>query len=363
VGQVGQVGRRDVCIGLGLLALLPACASQSLLPGADADGFDAGGAGSPVFLDTRTGSRLGRRRVASLMISAPVVLMGEVHDNVVHHEVRGTLLRDWLRGMPDRPAAIVFEHLDREHNDALRLAQKRSLQGLPRKRVEQGQPAQGTAARADMEALLDAGGFDRQGWGWPAHRPLFEAAYAGGGTWIAANLSRATAQQLARDPSFPVEPALQAVLESARWSEAAQQALARALTEGHCGTMPEAVVGRIIRVQRLRDAALALPLLDAGERRSLLLAGNGHVRRDHGVPRYLGALEKEALVIGFEEIQTPGDAGTGDLAAMVGAGRAAALAEAYDLVCLTRVPQRADPCAAAAPAAVNPAAPTQIPSR
>src|SRR5690606_33958184 len=119
--------------------------------------------------------------------------------------------------------------------------------------------------------------FDREAWGWPAHQPLFEAAQESGATWIAANFSRASARRLSRGEAPEVDLALQAVVESARWSDEAQRELDTGLMQGHCNQLPPAALPGMARIQRLRDAALALPLLDGAERRSLLLAGNGHV--------------------------------------------------------------------------------------
>jgi uncharacterized iron-regulated protein len=324
------MNRRDLLAGLGLLALLPACASTR---GENADLA----AIAATFYDARSGARLSRRQLLQRMAPAPIVLLGEVHDNRDHHRVRAGLLLEWVRRQPSRPAAIVFEHLDREHNEALRLAQ-----GEPPQRGRDRNHGEGPS----LLELLDAAGFDREGWGWPAHLPLFEAAQASGARWIAANLSRASARRLSREPDAAVEPVLQAMLESSRWSADAQQSLSQALLQGHCNAIPASAVESIARVQRLRDAALALPLLDASERRSLLLAGNGHVRRDHGVPLYLGAFEKEALVVGFEELDggTPAG-GTADLASIVGAARALDFARGYDCVCLTAGAAREDPCA------------------
>ncbi len=328
------MNRRDLLAGLGLLALLPACASTG-------DGKADLASSAASFYDARSGARLSRRQLLQRMAPTPIVLLGEVHDNRDHHRVRAGLFLDWIRSQPSRPAAIVFEHLDREHNEALRLAQ-----GEPSQRGSNRNRSRNQGEGPSLLELLDAARFDRDGWGWPAHLPLFEAAHASGARWIAANLSRASARRLSRDPEAAVEPVLQAMLESSRWSPEAQQALSQALLQGHCNAIPASVLVSIARVQRLRDAALALPLLDASERRSLLLAGNGHVRRDHGVPLYLGALEKEALVVGFEEqpVNAPAT-GSADLASAVGATRALDIANAYDCVCLTMRAAREDPCA------------------
>jgi uncharacterized iron-regulated protein len=360
------VQRRDFCGLLGGLALLPGCATVGAGGG--------GGGGEAGFFDTRSGERLARRRVLQRMAPAPIVLLGEVHDNAAHHRIRGGLLADWVCQRPSRPAVAIFEQLDREHNEALRLAQRAreaaSSQGRPRA-CRRGDDA----STEELVDLLAAARFDREAWAWPAHLPVFAAARRSGATWIAGNLSRASARRLSQDPAAAVDPALQAVVESARWSDDAQAALAQALREGHCNMLPEPAVAGVARIQRLRDAALALPLLDANERRSVLIAGNGHVRRDHGVPLYLGAYEYEALVIGFEEAAAVSPAAwvaQPGLAGVVGAGRALQLGKAYDLVCLTPVAPRDDPCerftasgslAPAGQPAVSPAAPTQTPSR
>ena len=79
------------------------------------------------------------------------------------------------------------------------------------------------------------------------------------------------------------------------------------------------------------------------------------MRRDFGVPRYLGALEREALVIGFEEVAAGqgGDAAPTvadaarerSLARLLGDERAAAVHAGFDLVAFTTGPRgREDPC-------------------
>ncbi len=341
--------RRDFVVLAGLAAL-PGCAAT----GAGRGGLgEAGAFRQASFYDTGSGERVARRRLFRRMASAQIVMLGEVHDNLVQHRIRGSLLLDWVRDDASRTPALVFEHLDREHNDQLRLAQRR--QGI----------------RPSLEELLDAGRFDRKGWQWPAHQPLFEAAHASEALWIAANFSRSSARELRRAKDAEADQVLQALVQSARWSEDAQLALDRALLQGHCGQLPQEALPGIARIQRLRDAALAEPLLDAADRRSMLLAGNGHVRRDHGVPLYLLALEREALVIGFEETAgepgPPGQPGLGREAAAtplvgaVGAERAKDFGRAYDFVCLTPVTGRGEPCAGLP--AISPAGPTQTPSR
>ena len=59
----------------------------------------------------------------------------------------------------------------------------------------------------------------------------------------------------------------------------------------------------------------------------MLLAGNGHVRRDIGVPHWLGTMKNKAFVVGYLEI--------GDDSTPVAA---------FDAVARTAAAERADPC-------------------
>ena len=108
--------------------------------------------------------------------------------------------------------------------------------------------------------------------------------------------------------------------------EAAQE---REIDAGHCYSLPEAVVSSMTRAQFARDAVMAAALRDYAARGVVLLAGNGHVRRDIGVPRWLSsALQAQVFTVGYLE------------------GReSSALAVAFDVVVHTRPRSRPRPCA------------------
>jgi hypothetical protein len=70
--------------------------------------------------------------------------------------------------------------------------------------------------------------------------------------------------------------------------------------------MPAAALAPMARAQRARDAAMARALVEATRIHRMpvvLLAGNGHVRRDLGVPRFLGVAGHpgRTLAVGFVE--------------------------------------------------------------
>src|SRR5439155_15184454 len=79
-------------------------------------------------------------------------------------------------------------------------------------------------------------------------------------------------------------------LRAARWTGREAATLRADIVESHCNKLPEAVVPRLVLAQRVRDAAMAQALVnDATADGAILIAGNGHVRNDLGVPVYLHA--------------------------------------------------------------------------
>ncbi|MCU0775519.1 MAG: ChaN family lipoprotein, partial [Ideonella sp.] len=111
------------------------------------------------------------------------VLLGEVHDNVQHHADRAELLRALLAD--GRPTVVLFEMMGRTHDATLVPAVERV------RRTGFATPMLLAAAADEVAA---AGGLDRRGWGWPLHRPVVEAALAGGAAVRGANLEASEAR-------------------------------------------------------------------------------------------------------------------------------------------------------------------------
>jgi uncharacterized iron-regulated protein len=108
--------------------------------------------------------------------------------------------------------------------------------------------------------------------------------------------------------------------------------LDRDLIDGHCGQLPERYLPSMRLVQRATDVSMADALLR--HRPALLVAGNGHVRRDYGVPQVLRSLAPDLKIvsIGFYE-------NGADRQELV-----KSLAGRYDYVWLTEQAERSDPC-------------------
>jgi uncharacterized iron-regulated protein len=250
--------------------------------------------------------------LADAMRGVPVVLLGEMHDNPEHHALRAAALAR-LVSAGARPV-LAFEQFDRERQQDL----ERSRRERPR----------------DADALIaQAGG---RGWDWPSYRPFVQLALDHDLPIVAANLSRPDASRVVRQGFGAVfDPQARAALGLDALPEHLLAAHERAVVDGHCGLLPEAMVGPMARAQIARDAVLAASIAPHAGRGVVLLTGNAHARRDIGVARWLPeSLRGEALLaVGLLERRTGAAAPDGTPA------------QAFDRVVATGAPAREDPCA------------------
>lgn len=236
------------------------------------------------IVDAATGAPLTPGDVVNRLRESDIVLLGELHDNPHHHERRA-----WLLAGIGTPLTVVAEHLPR--GGQLNLPVDPSAEAL--------------------RVALEADGFDAKGWRWPLHEALFMAIARRGHRLMGGNLDRETARRLAREGAGSMPAELASWIDAAPLSTSARAALEQDLQQGHCGQLSPARTPGMVAAQRGRDAAMAQALISQMERRPLtaehqpviLLAGNGHVRRDYGVPTLLGRRVRPAQVlsIGFLE--------------------------------------------------------------
>ena len=230
-----------------------------------------------------------------------VVIMGEVHDNPVHHANQA----DWVARLS--PTAVVFEMLTPELADKAR------------------------PAVMDNAALADLFQWEQRGWpDFGMYAPIFRAAPKAaviGGDVPAAQLRTALREGAAAAfgeaaPLFALNRPLPRPESEAR--EALQ-------AEAHCNALPTEILPGMVEAQRLRDAALAQGvvaglLLTGGP--VAVITGNGHARTDWGLPAALRAALPDARVLSIGQFETPPD-----------------FDPLHDLFTLTAAPPRSgDPC-------------------
>ena len=241
-----------------------------------------------------------------------VVLLGEVHDNARQHRLRlAALQRAFESGW--RPA-IAMEQFDREHQADIDRA-RRERPGDAQHLIDAAAPPSGRAG---------------SGWNWAFYRPFVELALRYNVPLIAANLSNPDTTKIVRGGYSAIfdDATLAALGLNAPVPAEVQSAQEREIDAGHCRALPPSMWPRMARAQLARDAVMADVLRRSARGGGVvLLAGNGHVRRDIGVPRWLGPVTSRVFAVGYLEI---GDDSTPDTV--------------FDAVVRTAVAERPDPC-------------------
>ena len=233
-----------------------------------------------------------------------VVVLGEVHDNGLHHLGQATAMATI------KPKAVVFEML----------SAKQAAVITPE-------------LLSDQAALKAALAWDDSGWPdfapyYPVFAALGEAKVYGAARprdevrrsfseGAVAVFGMAGAKRLGLDQPLPKAQLVRRMQEQ---------------FEAHCEAMPLEMMGGMVEAQRFRDAAFADVVLRAVDETGgpvVLIAGNGHARIDWAVPYMLKFAAPDLSVLSVGVLEGP-------------------IVEAppYDLWLQTEAAEREDPCLA-----------------
>jgi len=140
----------------------------------------------------------------------------------------------------------------------------------------------------DGEHLRREAEYNDRAWPWHFYRPFVGLALEYGLPLAAANLSRGDAARVVREGlDILGEPLLRELGLHQPLPEVSRARMQGAIIEGHCSKVPSDYLEGMVDAQRARDAVMAAALVKHVGRGALLIAGNGHVRRDSGVPLHL----------------------------------------------------------------------------
>ena len=247
--------------------------------------------------------------VASTTVSqnnnAPLWMMGEVHDNAEGHFYRLKDLEAKLGGQW-RPA-LLMEQFNVEQQPALTKA---------------WQTCQSAQCVIDT-----AGGV--KGWDWGMYKPLITLALKYELPLVAANLSSQQVKAVMQSGFSAVfdaqtikaykldQPLPQPWLDNQR----------KMIAQSHCNALPAAATDSMVKAQASRDVMFDKLMGQYASGGAVLIAGNGHVRRNLGVYQWLPAdLASRVKIAGYVE-----PAGVDTLI--------------YDIMRVINEHKRADPCA------------------
>jgi len=294
-------------VAVSVLLCLTACGAAPLLPDHPLAG---------TVWDLSTKRQVSPDRLAEAMRAADVAILGEIHDNPIHHERQAQLVAAIA------PAGLAFEMIPEASEEGI-----------------QAFIAQGGSRAAIGPAI----GWSRLGWpDWEMYRPVMEAApqaYIAGGGVPQADLLRA----MRAGAAAGFGSGARAYGLSEPFPASVQETLEADMIASHCDKLPEEMAAPMVEAQRLRDAAFAHAVRRAraagGNGRAVLITGNGHARRDVGVPAAIAAAapDLEVLTLGQVEVQ----AGADSLEAY-----ASSSGLPYDYVWFSQPVDRPDPCAA-----------------
>jgi uncharacterized iron-regulated protein len=248
------------------------------------------------ILDTRTGAiteLTDPALVPKLFPCGAITLLGEVHDNPDHHTMRAALIKAKQLTETCRLGVAIFEHISADQTDRSEL---------------NFAPARGQLIPTASEL------FKRLDWdqtGWPsAHlfEPLFAQVLTDIGVIVAGNPSRAMVRRVAREGAMALdETTAQRLGVTAPLDAMLNDALLSELEASHCGLMPKTAFTNMAVAQRFKDAHMADMALRSMQPNgaSLILAGNGHVRTDRGVPSYIRKRAPDSIVVAitFAEVE------------------------------------------------------------
>lgn len=233
---------------------------------------------SALFLAVRPGGaqELIPDDVTAAMQDADVVILGEIHDNPKHHMVQTQAVT------AIQPSAVVWEMVTEE--GAQRLAQM---------------------AATNPEELARILRWAESGWPpLSMYYPVFQASNA---PVYGAMVPRAAARE-----------AMERGAATALGADAARYGLTVPLADedqavreadqmaAHCNALPAEVLPQMVTIQRLRDAVLARAILRAADETGgpvAVITGNGHARKDRGIPTFLSRLRPglKVFVLGQSE--------------------------------------------------------------
>ncbi len=263
-------------------------------------------AAAALFLSSPTGHAdpvASAAEVADRASGADVVILGEVHDNPAHHVLQAAAI-DLIE-----PAAIVFEMLTAQ--EAARVT---------------------PALAGDPSALADA--LDWAASGWPDFAMYYPMlANAASVPVYGAEVPRDEARRAFDVGAAAVFPGDAAAFGLADPLDEDDQATREAAQlAAHCDALPDDILPGFVEAQRLRDAMLAAAALAALETHGapvVMITGNGHARRDWGVPSLLAMAAPEVEIVSLAQFE---EAPEGD--------------PPYDLWAVADPVDRPDPCAA-----------------
>jgi uncharacterized iron-regulated protein len=231
--------------------------------------------------EVKSTSFINEQRLKKRIVETDYLLLGELHDNQVHHRHQVWAIKQLA--IAGRDAGIAYEMIYKEQGER--------LAGLEISSADQ---------------LIEILNRTQTGWDYEnQYRPLFVETLAAGYPIVAANLDRKQLMEVLMQGTDKLPSGYRRILDNTPFSDAQTSGLLDEINTSHCNLLDAQTGSMMLQGQRIRDAVLTESLLSINEPVKVLIAGLGHVRNDRGLPLYLEKnLETPAdiLAIGMIEV-------------------------------------------------------------
>jgi len=274
--------------------------------------------------ETGTGRFVPEETVRTAVAGARFALVGEKHDNPAHHRIQASLVGAVVAA--GRRPGLVFEMLTASQQPAI----DTYLADHP----------------TDASGLGPAVGWETSGWpDWTLYQPIVEAGRRAGAPVLAGGLDRDVIHGVARHGAEAIGKERKRRLGLDEPIPDAMRAEMRdEIYISHCEQLPEPMLDPMVTVTLAKDAVMAERLIEGadlpGRDSAVLIAGDGHVRADRGVPWHLRRLAPGPAVVTVGILEVV--AGKNDPAAYAKGFDAPTLP--YDFVWFTARVDDKDPC-------------------
>ena len=267
------------------------------------------------IFDVHRSQLLDKLQLFEQLAGAGYILLGEVHDNISHHRNQAQVI-DYLATM-HRSTSVAFEMIDDSQGKFIRDRQIFSAGELI-----------GLLNHVDT-------GWDYENY----YRPVFESVIHADFRIYPANIDRNRLMDIVMQHGTVVPDETSRILSITPLTPELELAMEKDIIESHCDMLDTEQALPMVQAQRIRDATMASSLLSSKSDLRVLIAGNGHVRHDSGVPKYILAQDRMAAVVAVGMIEVEED--QNDVTAY---GRDWGDGLPFDYVWFTARADREDPC-------------------
>ena len=221
-----------------------------------------------TIIDLQSGKVISAQQLVQQLAEQPLVIVGEKHDNLYHHQIEQWLAQEMVRIRPQ--GAVLLEMLNPDQQQKVNHV-KQSLQSDPYVRDEKIQSALAW----------------QQGWPWAQYGELTKALLKAPYPLLAANLDRSEITHAYANP-----PAIKGVYST---QPLVQTLISQTIDSSHGGELNAEQVKKMTVIQQMRDRRMAESILKAPQP-ALLFAGGYHATRAIGVPLHIQDLSPDTHV-------------------------------------------------------------------